>query len=96
MDNLKKTLAGADDEYLTGLSNKGTVKRAYKDLETARITANYIDDSAYVSIDNTKCVILSPIAESTCSCPSRSVCRHIIATVIWLKKELLADTEKSE
>ena len=96
MDNLKKTLAGADDEYLTGLSNKGTVKRAYKDLETARITANYIDDSAYVSIDNTKCVILSPIAESTCSCPSRSVCRHIIAAVIWLKKELLADTEKSE
>ena len=33
MDETLKALIGqVDDDYLTGLSNKGTVKRAYKDL----------------------------------------------------------------
>ena len=34
MTDWKTILAGADDEYLAGLSNKGTVKRAHKDRET--------------------------------------------------------------
>ena len=95
MEDLKKALAVADDEYLTGLSNKGTLKRAYKDLETANITANYIDGSAYVTVDSAKCVILTPIAESSCTCPSRSICRHIVTAVLWLKKELLTDKEEN-
>lgn len=95
MEKLKNALAVADDEYLTGLSNKGTVKRAYKDLETAGITANYIDDSAYVTVDNAQCVILTPIAESSCTCPSRSICRHIVTAILWLKKELLTDMKES-
>ena len=33
MEELKKLLLQADDEYLTGLSNRGMVKRGYKDLE---------------------------------------------------------------
>ena len=33
MEALKQMLTQADDEYLTGLCNKGTVKRAYKDLD---------------------------------------------------------------
>ena len=33
MDELKTQLKQADDAYLAGLSNKGTVKRAHKDLE---------------------------------------------------------------
>lgn len=94
MEELKNALSGADDEYLTGLSNKGTVKRAYKDLEAAAITADYIDNSAHVTVDNTKCIIRNPIPESSCSCPSRTVCRHIITAIIWLKKELLSDTKE--
>ena len=33
MEGLKAFIEKVDDDYLTGLSNKGTVKRAYKDLE---------------------------------------------------------------
>ena len=33
MEELKRLLLQTDEEYLIGLSNKGTVKRAYKDLE---------------------------------------------------------------
>ena len=95
MSELKKALSGADDDYLTGLSNKGTLKRAYKDLETAKISASYIDDSAYVTVDGTQCVIIPTLAESSCTCPSRSICRHIITSILWLKKELLSDEELS-
>ena len=32
METQKELLLKVDDDYLTGLCNKGTVKRAYKDL----------------------------------------------------------------
>lgn len=95
MDELKKALAGADDEYLAGLSNKGILKRAYKDLESAAIQPGFIGDTADVIVDNAHCTISVPIAGSTCSCPSRTVCRHIITAVLWLKTELLPK-EKTE
>ena len=98
MEGLKKNLMSADDEYLISLSNKGILKRACKDIESAKIKVSYIDGSAYVDIDGVQCVILDPLAESTCTCPSRSICRHIITAILWLKKELLSEneTDKSE
>ena len=36
MRDLKKLLMETDEEYLIGLSNKGTVKRARKDMETIK------------------------------------------------------------
>ena len=33
MEEVKAFVGQVDDEYLIGLSNKGIVKRAYKDLE---------------------------------------------------------------
>lgn len=93
MEGLKKNLRAADDEYLVSLSNKGILKRAYKDIESANIKVSYIDDSAYVDIDGVRCVILEPLAESTCTCPSRSICRHIITAILWLKKEFLSENE---
>lgn len=33
MMDWRQSLAGVDEDYLVGISNKGIVKRAYKDLE---------------------------------------------------------------
>ncbi len=96
MEELKKALAGVDDDYLVGISNKGIVKRAYKDVDTVKIKADYIDGSAYVTVDNTQCVILTPIAGSSCNCPSRTICRHIITAILWLKKELISEQSEKE
>lgn len=89
MDELKKALADADDDYLTAISNKGVVKRAHKDLETASITTGFICDTADVMVDQAQCVIKVPVAESVCSCPSRTICRHIVTAVLFLRQELL-------
>ncbi len=96
MEKLKEDLKTADDEYLVSISNKGILKRAYKDIETANIKLSYIDGSAYADVDGVQCVILSPLAASTCTCPSRSICRHIISAILQLKKELLSDGENKK
>ena len=96
MDELKKALSEADDDYLIGISNKGIVKRAYKDLETAAVNRGLIEQSAEITVDNARCIIRPTIAESVCSCPSRTICRHIITAVLWLKRELLTEIPETK
>lgn len=84
----KSLLKQTDDEYLTGLCNKGTVKRAYKDLEQETPSLCWKEDEVEVTLKETVCRIRMPLGESTCSCPSRSICRHVITAVLYLKKTL--------
>ncbi len=93
MQNLINALLSADDDYLTALSNKGTLKRAYKDLQSTEISAEYLDDCVCVSVSGEKCTIVPTLAESKCTCPSRSICRHIITAILWLKNNFLEKDE---
>lgn len=86
--DIQNALAAADEAYLIGLSNKGTYKRACKDAEAADISVSYGENTAEVSIGGEVCRITDPLWESTCSCPSRSVCRHLIAAIVWLREHL--------
>lgn len=87
-----KTLAGAiaaaDENALIALANKGLYKRALKDVET--LTADYCESDGAIDINvgSEKCRIVLPLSESKCSCPSRTICRHILAAVILLKNEV--------
>ena len=87
MDTLNTLIEKVDDDYLTGLCNKGTVKRAYKDLEQESPHLERKGEEAQVTLKEEICVIRIPLGESTCSCPSRSICRHIITAILWLKHE---------
>ena len=94
MQNLIHALQSADDDYLTALSNKGILKRAYKDLQSTEISAEYLENSVCVSVSGEKCTIVPTLAESNCTCPSRSICRHIITAILWLKNHF-SETDKS-
>ena len=96
MEELTNVLNNADDDYLIGLSNKGIVKRAYKDLEQIEPSVNYKEHAAEVSISEETCTIVSPLGDSKCTCQSRSICRHIIAAILWLKKTNGESQEKKE
>ncbi|MBQ8011945.1 MAG: hypothetical protein IJ265_10355, partial [Oscillospiraceae bacterium] len=96
MEELKTALAAADEAYLTGMSNKGLYKRACKDIDGAQVEAEYDGNTAKVSLCGETCTITAPLWESKCSCPSRSVCRHIIGAVLWLKQQLSEDAEEPE
>ncbi|MBD5396139.1 MAG: hypothetical protein HDR71_18210 [Lachnospiraceae bacterium] len=87
MDTLNTLIEKVDDDYLTGLCNKGTVKRAYKDLEQESPHLERKGEEVQISLKEETCRIRIPLGESTCSCPSRSICRHIITAILWLKHE---------
>ena len=93
MSALRELLADTDDDYLVGISNKGIVKRAYKDLEGTSPTVTWEEETASVSIGEESCQIRMPLGESSCSCPSRSICRHVVSAILWLKAQ---DTEVQE
>ena len=68
---LAAALAQADEAYLAGLSNKGTVNRAKKDLEKLSITAEAQADAVQVSLGDAQCLIRAPLGDSLCTAPRR-------------------------
>ena len=50
MEAFKQMLTQTDDEYLIGLSNKGTVKRAYKDLDQESPAVTWGETEAEVTL----------------------------------------------
>ncbi len=86
MEELKSLIQQVDDDYLVGLSNKGTVKRAYKDMEQEQPEVAWQGNEVQVSLKEETVIIRAPLGESGCSCPSRSICRHVVTAVLWLKK----------
>ena len=95
MEELKRLLLQTDEEYLIGLSNKGTVKRAYKDLEQETPSVTWDGEEAEAAWKEAVCRIRAPFGDSTCSCPSRSVCRHLIAAILYLKRAAEDENRKS-
>ena len=85
----RQSLAGVDEDYLVGISNKGIVKRAYKDLEAAGSEAqaavaelDWTAQELTVAAGGETVTIQFPLGESRCSCPSRSICRHVVMAIL--------------
>lgn len=100
MDTLTDLIEKVDDDYLIGLSNKGTLKRAYKDLEQENPVLTRQGEeaqiAAQVALKEETCVLRVPLGESSCSCPSQSICRHIITAILWMKKEVSSGETKGD
>ena len=86
MENWKVILNNLDDDYLIGMANKGIVKRAYKDMEAGDYKVISADGEAEISVGGEKVLIRQPLGESSCSCPSRTICRHVVLGILALKK----------
>ena len=50
MEELKALIQQVDDDYLIGLSNKGTLKRALKDLEQETPSLTWEEGAARVAL----------------------------------------------
>ncbi len=87
MSEVIKYFQTIDDDYLVGLSNKGIVKRSYKDLESAAIDIDETDECINVSMEDVSCKLYVPLGDSKCSCPSRSMCKHIVMGAIAVKRK---------
>lgn len=86
MEQWKERLAGVDDDYLIGISNKGILKRAYKDKEEITAVVEGVGEEASVKVGEETVTICFPLGESKCTCPSRSICRHVVQAILVLKE----------
>lgn len=95
----RESLAGVDVDYLVGISNKGIVKRAYKDLEAggneaqAAAGLDWTAQELTVEAGGEAVTIRFPLGESRCSCPSRSICRHVIMAILLAQQAAAGDVE---
>ena len=85
---LSAALLSADEEYLIALCNKGTVNRAKKDLSAVQPEIRQIEgETVTLSVGDTACTITAPLGNSTCTCPSSTMCRHRMSAILWLKEQ---------
>ena len=86
---LTAALLSADEEYLIALCNKGTLNRAKKDLATIQPEVKQAEgESITLSVGDAICTIILPFGNSTCTCPSSTMCRHRISAILWLKEQV--------
>ena len=85
MGEVRQQIQQVDDDYLAGLSNKGIVKRAYKDLNQEQPTAVWQEDEVKVTLREETCVIRVPLGKSSCSCPSCGDGNFMAAKRAWEK-----------
>lgn len=83
-------LSQVDDDYLIGLANKGIVKRAYKDMEEGGERVVSMAEEAVVEAGGETVTVRMPLGESGCSCPSRTICRHVVRAILFLKAQTAA------
>ncbi len=93
MKELEQLLLTVDDDYLIGLTNKGTVKRARKDLEKTEILYTNYEN---IKVEEAVVSLAAPLGESKCSCPSRSICKHIIMAILKIAEDKKKDKDTKE
>ncbi|MCP8969765.1 SWIM zinc finger family protein [Ectobacillus ponti] len=83
------TAASLDEAYFIALSNKGTYKRAVKDLAAApQVSMELTDEAARVQLaDGTAVTFTGDIHRFSCSCGARTVCKHVIMALLAAQEE---------
>lgn len=86
----------ASESFLVTLANKGLYKRALKDLETVeRIELSATGDGLQVTLDDATVTLNPNVAKSTCSCPSKTVCKHILMGILAASAYAVSDAATS-
>ncbi|MED2794170.1 SWIM zinc finger family protein [Bacillus wiedmannii] len=81
-------LSSIDETYLIAMSNKGTYKRAMKDLAAAtNIKMDVEEGAAQIHLDDeTTVTFTGDIRSYSCTCEARSICKHVIMALLEAKK----------
>lgn len=89
INEIKLFLPFINEEFIVSISNKGIYKRSIKDLEKARenILLSVKDTGIIeVKIEDVVVELNVNIQKSRCTCPSSSICKHIVMALLYLKE----------
>lgn len=81
-------LSSIDETYLTAMSNKGTYKRAVKDLDASpNVKIDVGENGALAQLEDGTVVTFSgDIRSYSCTCGARTTCKHVIMALLAAKK----------
>jgi hypothetical protein len=87
-----------NDDYLIGLSNKGIFNRASKDMEKAGAIKITVEDKGIKCElpDGNICIVSEEPKKFKCSCPSRTICKHVIMSYLGIMKQGLGLTSDED
>lgn len=83
------------EEYLLSISNKGILSRSIKDLENLTIDYVVNDDFIELNFSDNTIILKENLNDCSCTCPSSSICKHIVTSYLFLNKELGSDEQLS-
>ena len=88
---LARQMAALDDDALAALANKGLVRRAHKDLqkELPQHTGAAGKQLTF-AVEGQRVLLGSVPTAAKCDCGAGSICRHVIAAVLYLRDHLAA------
>jgi hypothetical protein len=72
----------ATEEFLVTLANKGLYKRALKDIDIIPIEIAETDGGLQVNLGEATVTLQPNVSQSTCSCPSKTVCKHVLMAIM--------------
>lgn len=87
LKEIENFLPFIDEEFIVGISNKGIYKRSIKDLEKiGEIEIEKAGEGIRGKVEDNIVDLNLNLQKSRCSCPSASICKHIVMTLLYLKK----------
>ena len=99
---MRSDLQALSPDDLASIANRGLLKRAMRELESGKVTADWIEsDDGTIEAkwsDGVVCVLPGgqTVHEATCDCAALEMCRHIVRTVLaWQTKASSGSSEKA-
>jgi hypothetical protein len=88
-------LLALSDDDLAALTNRGTVKRARRDLEAGECSGEVVDSDGTITArwsDGIECCLPAgaALASARCSCRAVGTCRHLVRTVLAYQQQAAA------
>jgi len=97
MPSLREQLHILDDDYLAAIANKGLVNRARREAPQTQLSLVIEDDMIEARFsDGIQVKITGTLSQFECSCPSRTICRHVLLAMIKAAEESRTGSETEE
>ena len=97
MPSLREQLHILDEDYLVAIANRGLVNRAKREAAQTQLAFSISDEAINAEFsDGTQVKITGALSQFECSCPSRTICRHVLLAIIKAAEESGAGAETEE
>ncbi|MGL4773493.1 MAG: hypothetical protein ACRC2K_08030 [Clostridium sp.] len=74
------------EEFAISLCNKGIYKRSLKEMENQEFKVDWDEERIYVSSEEFSVELNEEPKSFKCTCPSRSICKHVLMAYLYLSK----------